>query len=191
MPQLELLKKIIKSLEKGNIPYMLTGSLVSSFQGNPRSTHDIDIIISIRLDNIPDIMKVFNSKKFYIDQDSIKEAVINYNQFNVLDIEEGEKIDFWILTGSDFDKSRFSRRQKKELLGLKAYISAPEDTIIQKLVWSKLSGESRKQYNDALSVYEVQYGKLDIAYMEYWSKKLDVKDIYKKMISDSEVDDWN
>jgi len=191
MPQLELLKKIIKSLEKGNIPYMLTGSLVSSFQGNPRSTHDIDIIISIRLDNIPDIMKVFNSKKFYIDQDSIKEAVINYNRFNVLDIEEGEKIDFWILTGSDFDKSRFSRRQKKELLGLKAYISAPEDTIIQKLVWSKLSGESRKQYNDALSVYEVQYGKLDIAYMEYWSKKLDVKDIYKKMISDSEVDDWN
>jgi len=191
MPQLELLKKIIKSLEKGNIPYMLTGSLVSSFQGNPRSTHDIDIIISIRLDNIPDIMKVFNSKKFYIDQDSIKEAIINYNQFNVLDIEEGEKIDFWILTGSDFDKSRFSRRQKKELLGLKAYISAPEDTIIQKLVWSKLSGESRKQYNDALSVYEVQYGKLDIAYMEYWSKKLDVKDIYKKMISDSEVDDWN
>jgi hypothetical protein len=191
MPQLELLKKILKSLEKGDIPYMLTGSLVSSFQGSPRSTHDIDIIISIKMDDISNIMKAFDSKRFYISQDSIKEAIINSSQFNVLDIEEGEKIDFWILTGSDFDKSRFLRRQKKELLGLKAYISAPEDTIIQKLVWSKLSGGSEKQYKDALSVYEVQYGKLDIEYMEYWSKKLDIKDIYEKMISEAEGDDRN
>jgi len=33
MLQLKLLEKTIKSLEKEQIPYMLTGSLVSSFQG--------------------------------------------------------------------------------------------------------------------------------------------------------------
>jgi hypothetical protein len=41
------------SLYKEKIPYMLTGSLVSSFHGNTRSTHDIDIIISITGDNVP------------------------------------------------------------------------------------------------------------------------------------------
>ncbi len=188
MSQLELLKKTVRSLEREDIPYMLTGSLVSSFQGNPRSTHDIDIIISIRMDDIPGIMEIFDPKRFYINRDSVKEAIINNSQFNVLDTEEGNKIDFWILTDSDFDKSRFARRQKIEIFGFKAYLSAPEDTIIQKLIWSKLSGGSKKQYEDALSVYELQYGKLDMEYMELWSKKSGIEDLYGKMMSDAEVE---
>jgi hypothetical protein len=188
MSQLELLKKTVRSLEREDIPYMLTGSLVSSFQGNPRSTHDIDIIISIRMDDIPGIMEIFDPKRFYINRDSVKEAIINNSQFNVLDTEEGNKIDFWILTDSDFDKSRFARRQKIEIFGFKAYLSAPEDTIIQKLIWSKLSGGSKKQYEDALSVYELQYGDLDIEYMDYWSKQSDIEDLYGKMMSDAEAE---
>ena len=189
MSQLELLEKTIKSLEKGNIPYMLTGSLVSSFQGNPRSTHDIDIIISIKMDDISSIIEAFDSKRFYINRESVKEAIINNSQFNVLDTKEGEKIDFWILTGSDFDKSRFSRRQKDKFFDLEVYISAPEDTIIQKLLWAKLSGGSKKQYEDALSVYELQYGKLDVEYMDSWSKELNLENSYRKMILEAEVDD--
>jgi hypothetical protein len=187
MSQLELLETTIKSLEKGDIPYMLTGSLVSSFQGNPRSTHDIDIIISIKMDDIPCIIEAFNSRRFYINRTSVKEAI--NSQFNVLDTEEGDKIDFWILTESNFDKSRFSRRQKIELFGFNAYITAPEDTIVQKLLWSKLSGGSKKQYEDALSIFELQCGNLDIEYMDYWSKELDIENLYRKMMSDAEIDD--
>ena len=144
MSQLELLEKTIKSLEREKIPYMLTGSLVSSFQGNPRSTYDIDIIISITSDNIPDIIKLFPSKDYYINKDTIEEAIKYNSQFNVLDINEGDKIDFWILTDSKFDISRFSRRQKIKVFGFEASISTPEDTILQKILWSKLSGESVK-----------------------------------------------
>ena len=188
MSQLELLEKIIKSLEKASIPYMLTGSLVSSFQGNPRSTHDIDIIISVNIDDIPGIMEAFDLKRFYINRDSVKKAIIDNSQFNVLDTEEGDKIDFWVLTDSNFDKSRFSRRQKIGLFGFKTYISAPEDTIIQKLLWSKLSGGSKKHYEDALSVYEIQYGKLDMGYMDYWSKELEIETLYKEMVSEAAVE---
>ena len=56
MSQLELLENTVKALEQANIPYMLTGSLVSSFQGNPRSTHDIDIVVSIKMDNLSNII---------------------------------------------------------------------------------------------------------------------------------------
>jgi hypothetical protein len=64
MSQLKLLEKAIKSLERESIPYMLTGSLVSSFQGIPRSTHDIDIIISVKINHITKIMNAFNEKRF-------------------------------------------------------------------------------------------------------------------------------
>jgi len=65
------------------------------------------------MDDIPNIVKAFDPKRFYINRDSVREAIINNSQFNVLDTEEGNKIDFWILTDSDFDKSRFARRRKR------------------------------------------------------------------------------
>ncbi len=41
MSQQELLKRVITALKNTSIQYMLTGSLVSSLQGEPRLTHDI------------------------------------------------------------------------------------------------------------------------------------------------------
>ncbi|MBD3672180.1 MAG: hypothetical protein HUJ26_01525 [Planctomycetaceae bacterium] len=42
MSQSELLKVVVETLQKLEVPYMITGSLASSAQGEPRSTHDID-----------------------------------------------------------------------------------------------------------------------------------------------------
>ena len=47
MLQPRLVIEVINILNKNNIEYMLTGSFVSSFQGEPRLTHDIDLIINI------------------------------------------------------------------------------------------------------------------------------------------------
>ena len=51
MPQQELLNAVISALEGAAIPYMLTGSVVSSMQGEPRATHDIDVIVSLRAED--------------------------------------------------------------------------------------------------------------------------------------------
>ena len=48
MLEKDILKKVINFFETNEIEYMLTGSYVSSLQGQPRSTHDIDIILSIQ-----------------------------------------------------------------------------------------------------------------------------------------------
>ena len=39
------LEHIIKALEHANIPYMISGSIGSSFHGQPRATNDADIVI--------------------------------------------------------------------------------------------------------------------------------------------------
>ena len=43
MLQPQLVIEVINILNKNNIEYMLTGSFVSSLQGEPRLTHDIDL----------------------------------------------------------------------------------------------------------------------------------------------------
>jgi len=42
----DFLKKLIKVLGDCSIPYMISGSLGSSYHGQPRATKDIDIVIA-------------------------------------------------------------------------------------------------------------------------------------------------
>ena len=187
MSQQELLKKVIQALDQSGIQYMITGSVVSSLQGEPRSTHDIDMVVAIQKSAVKKLVEAFPPSDFYLEEDSIIDAINKQGMFNLIALEEGGKIDFWTLTNEPFDRSRFSRRYKEEFMGLKIQVSSPEDTILAKLRWAKLSGGSEKQFTDALRVYEVQYGKLDIDYLEHWAKKLDVESLWKRLTDEAET----
>lgn len=58
MSQQELLKKVIQALDQAGIQYMITGSLASSLQGEPRSTHDIDMVIAIEESKVRQLIYV-------------------------------------------------------------------------------------------------------------------------------------
>ena len=47
MSQQKLLIKVIDTLDLSGIDYMITRSVASSLQGEPRSTHDIDVIVRL------------------------------------------------------------------------------------------------------------------------------------------------
>ena len=72
-------------------------------------------------------------------------------------------------------------------MGIKVVVSSPEDTILMKLKWAKLSEGSEKQYTDALRVYEVQFEKLDMDYLIEWSKRLGVDALLKRIQEEAEV----
>jgi len=166
---------------------MLTGSIVSSLQGIPRSTYDIDIVIEMNKDDIPKLLEKFPEERYYFSPQAIIEAVNRKDQFNVIDTAEGEKIDFWILTDSEFDRERFARRTKVNFMDYQLTVSSPEDTILQKLLWSRLSGGSIKQFNDAVNIYEIQYDCLDQNYLIHWANKLDIADLFQKLQQNAEV----
>ncbi|MDI6767761.1 MAG: hypothetical protein QME52_13150 [Bacteroidota bacterium] len=181
MSQQELLIQIIRFLEENKIEYMLTGSYISSLQGEPRSTHDIDVIIALDKNDTVKFLHSFPKEDYYLDERSILDAIERQSMFNVLDLHGGDKIDFWIITNDPFDQSRFSRKIKEELFGIKIFVSTPEDTILMKLKWANLSGGSEKQFTDALRVYEIQYEKLDMQYIEYWINQLHLQVLWKRI----------
>jgi len=164
---------------------MITGSLVSSMQGEPRATHDVDILVNITHSAIPSLVEAFTPPGYYISKTAIEDAIRYKSMFNLLDTTEGDKVDFWILTDDPFDQSRFARKYEEKVLGLSMKISSPEDTILMKLRWANLSGGSEKQFTDALRVYEVQFGNLDLAYIESWVNILQVNELWEKLKQDA------
>ncbi|HLE86630.1 MAG TPA: hypothetical protein VI727_03075 [Candidatus Brocadiaceae bacterium] len=187
MSQQELLKKVIQILDAAGIQYMVTGSVASSLQGEPRSTHDIDLVVAIESAEVKKLVKAFPSPDFYLDEGSVLDAINRQGMFNLIDVNSGDKVDFWLLTDEPFDRSRFIRKYAEEVVGMRIIVSSPEDTILAKLRWAKLCGGSEKQFTDALRVYEVQFEKLDTNYMEYWAKKLDVESIWKRLKDKAET----
>lgn len=181
MSQQELLSRVVEELNRIGVPYMLTGSLASSLQGEPRSTHDIDLVIAIKRSAASRLATAFPLPDFYLDEDAIRRAIDTRGMFNLIDSREGGKVDFWILTGEDFDQSRFSRRQAESFQGLRIDVSSPEDTILAKLNWAMMSGGSEKQFTDALRVFEVQLQHLDLAYLEEWVERLGVRSLWTRL----------
>jgi hypothetical protein len=186
MPQSDVLAQVVQTLDHLGIEYMVTGSIASSLQGEPRSTHDIDLVVAIHLSDIPQLVQAFPPPDFYLDEEMIREAIQQTGMFNLLDVTHGDKVDFWLLSRDPFDISRFERRYPEHCMGTTFYVSRPEDTIIMKLRWAQMSGGSEKQFGDALRVYEVQFETIDIAYIEHWIHQLGLESLWHQLLEVAE-----
>jgi hypothetical protein len=186
MSQPELLIHVVRALEAAGIEYMATGSIVSSLQGEPRATHDIDLVVSLPAAAIRPLLAAFPGPDFHLDAESLREAVQRGDMFSLLDLAGGDKVDFWLLTEEPFDRSRFARRRPQRFQGVTLQVSSPEDTILQKLRWAQLSGGSEKQSGDALRVYEVQFELLDQGYLDDWAARLGVDELLARLRLEAE-----
>jgi len=182
MSQQDLLSNVVRGLDEWGCAYMLTGSFASSMQGEPRLSHDIDLVVDLTPQALPELLKRFPSPEFFLDEQSIREAISERTMFSLLQVSEGDKVDFWLLTDDPFDVARFARRRFEVALGLKLFVSSPEDTILMKLRWAKLSGGSEKHLNDALRVYEVQLGTLDMDYLAKWINRLELSGYWEQLL---------
>ena len=183
MSQQELLRYVVRVLDDLKIEYMVTGSVVSSIQGEPRSSHDIDVVVHMNEDSIGALFAAFPPDDFYLSEQAIQDALTHRTMFNLLDMTQGDKVDFWIFTGDPFDQSRFQRKRFVESMGLRLAVSTPEDTILMKLRWAELSGGSLRQFNDALGVYETQRAILDLDYMNEWVKRLGIESSWSRLLA--------
>ncbi len=135
--QAKLLKDITHFLNTRKIPYMITGSWSSIYYGRPRASHDIDFVVELPIENLEKIIQTFSQlpENFLLQVETIKEALENKSLFQAIDQQSYLKIDFWVLTNKEFDKSRFERRKKVKIFNQIMQMATPEDTIIQKLIW--------------------------------------------------------
>lgn len=174
----ELLAIVIKLLEQSGIPYMVTGSLASSFHGEPRATRDADIVIEASVDTIEDFVPRLVAAGFYVDRDVAVNAVAERSQFNAIG-PDAMKVDFIIRRDRPFSIEEFGRRQPADLLGTPGFVAAAEDVILAKLEWARASGSDR-QLRDAAGIVAIAKG-LDEAYIERWAHDLNVDDAWRTL----------
>lgn len=171
-----LLASIAKILNDLKIPYVVTGGMAVLIWGRPRFTADIDIAIELKIKDINLLKDALSAlgKSNYIDKDMMKDAISNRGEFNFIHGDSGIKVDFWVLQNDPFKISRMERKIEKEIAGEKIYFISPEDLIISKLQWRKISPSSRHM-EDIESIMKISGDILDKNYLKFWIEKLDLE----------------
>lgn len=177
----EVLFLTIEYLKKADIDYMLTGSFVSNYYSIPRTTHDADVVIQTKRENLKIFINLVNDD-FYVDEEYPFIALSNKKMFNIIHYESGFKIDLLIRKDTPFNETAFNRRKSETIDERKIYISTPEDIILSKLLWHKKS-DSQRQYEDAQQVMLYQRDVLDYEYLRKWAVELGVGEQLEDIIS--------
>jgi hypothetical protein len=177
----EFLEDLVKRLQRMGLTYAITGSIASNYWGVPRLTHDVDVLVVLHAAAVTQVVEAF-ADAYYVSEKAVRQALLSRSMFNVLDTSSGLKADLWISPDDPFSQSMLIRRQKVELLpGVEAYIGSPEDVLLHKLVWHKIT-PSERQLRDAAGIAVVQSGKLDLDYLRSWAAKQSTLDVLEEVL---------
>lgn len=178
----ELLASIIERLEQAGIPYMVTGSLASSYHGEPRATRDIDIVIDADAGTLSQLVDGLQAADFDVDRDVALGALATRSLFNAIG-PDAFKVDFIIRRDRPFSIEEFGRRQRADLLGTSGFVTTAEDLVIAKLEWAVASGSDR-QLADVAGILAIA-NRLDTAYIDRWAVVLGVDETWRRLRDES------
>ncbi len=178
----DLLSKIAGILKGLEIPYAITGGMAVSVWGRPRYTADIDIVVEIVPKNINMLANALLSvdKDAYVSEEAMRDALTMKGEFNFIHAQSGLKVDFWVAK-DNYEKLKIKRAIPKKIGGQEIMFISPEDLIISKLEWYKMT-DSTRQLEDIKSVLKIS--EVDLKYIKNWAEKQDVAEILDKIIKE-------
>ncbi|MBM4054584.1 MAG: hypothetical protein FJ264_07920 [Planctomycetes bacterium] len=143
-------------------------------------TRDIDIVIELQEKDITNAVNLFKDN-FYIDRDSVTQAVHNRGIFNIIHNEFIIKVDFIIRKSDEYRQIEFQRRLQINIDSIPIWIVSLEDLIISKLWWAKES-QSHIQISDVKNLLGATHT-IDHTYINKWLEKMNLQDVYRKVIN--------
>ncbi|MBU0560328.1 MAG: hypothetical protein KJ799_11800 [Bacteroidetes bacterium] len=154
MPELNLFQIFTTKLNKLNIQYMVTGSVASIVYGEPRLTHDIDIVLTLSLDKMDEFVNLFAINEFYCPPKEVLKIEIlkeNRGHCNLIHHETGFKADIYFSGNDEFQLWALNNTKNITLEGLNLPIAPVEYVIIKKLEFYN-EGKSQKHLKDIKSI---------------------------------------
>jgi Domain of unknown function (DUF1814). len=182
-------KRILETLDRMEIPYLVGGSVASSIYGIPRMTRDVDLVVDLRAAQIEEFAELLKSD-FYADPNMMRDAWRSGRACNLIHYASAYKFDLFPLKSDEYSQTQMRRRTYRETRSvagepIECAVATAEDTLLNKLSWYRAGGEtSERQWDDVRGILRVQGGALDLEYLQTWAPKLGVADLLNRLLSE-------
>jgi hypothetical protein len=176
---------VVGVLEWLEVPYMVVGGFAAVAHGEPRFTADADIVIDMQPEQVDDFVAAFPALSYYVsDPDAIRESLARRTLFNVIQPTTGAKVDLIPLSDDPLHRALFEGRQRLVFdaeAGHAAFFLSAEGLIVSKLDAFRAT-RSERHLRDIRGVLTVQWGRLDLGYVEAWAERLGLGQEWRNLL---------
>lgn len=177
------LLKIVNILRQQGIPFHLTGGITGVAYGEPRLTQDIDIVLENRatLNRIETLIEALKESDFIFDANSIRQAVLNKQMFQLFDSVEALKLDMY---PREMIEGELTRSQSIEVFeSVLLPIASRMDAAISKLLWVQKG--SHKSRRDCRQIAR-NSNEPELNSIRQMAKKLKLDSLFEEIMNESD-----
>ncbi len=178
-PDLSLL--FVRPLYELEIRYIISGSVAAILYGEPRLTHDVDLIIYLRHEEIARLVEMFPEPDYYMPPADIISGEMTREtggHFNIIHNDTGFKADIYLSGSDEFHAWAFRHARRIEYKGHPLQVAPPEYVIVRKLEYYR-EGGSEKHLRDVRAMLAVSKEELKSSEIIDWIRRFQLEEEWK------------
>jgi len=140
----------LEPLEASGLPYCVTGSVAAGIFGEIRTTHDIDLVILLKVGDIAVFRAAFPESEYYVPPDEALVHELHRGQRGCLNLfhhESGFKADLFFVVRDPLHRWAMQHRRRADYYGQQLWVAPPEYVLLRKLEFFR-EGRQDKHIND-------------------------------------------
>ena len=137
-PLHEALEDLARAFDGLHVDYMVMGGIAVRFWGVPRPTFDLDFTLALSQDRVAAMLRGLEARGYTVPEyheSGFLDRLAGMQKCSVTRYAGGRelKVDLFLVTTA-YQKAAFSRRVRKAINDLQAWVISPEDLILHKLI---------------------------------------------------------
>ncbi len=180
MPEPDLIELFVGPLDRLQLRYLVSGSVAAMLYGEPRVTHDVDVVVFLRSEDVARLPESYPPPEFYLPPPEIilQEISSDRGQFNIIHADSGLKADLYLAKHDEFHAWAFRNVRRYSIGETTIRLAPPEYVIVRKLEYFR-EGGSEKHLRDIRSMLAISGEQIDRAVLREWVDRQDVVEQWK------------
>ncbi len=173
MPEPDLIELFVGRLAEIGASYLVTGSVAATLYGEPRATHDIDLVVELSARHREALPVAFRAEEFCVPP---PEVVLEESRreggghFNIIHHASGLKAAVYLVGGDELHLWAFRNARLYSIGGLEIRVAPAEYVIVRKLEFYREGGSS-KHLRDVRAMLAVSPELIHLPTLEGWIRR--------------------